>query len=306
MTTHAVVPDPGRLGRSGAGAPAACVARALIRRSRLVRSVVRSPAVQRQIGACRGVKVVRGAARFAVLELMGTGTGRYDLRDSGLAVHVRHRTGDVVILNKIFARDAGRNSYEPPPQVAALLDAAPSPRILDVGANIGLFGVFAFGRWPTARVTAFEPEPSNRRVLRATVAANDVAGSWRVVGAAVSNAPGELRFVPGLGAKAHIASAHEDGTITVPKVDLFEEQGDGAELIKMDMEGGEWAVLADPRFAELKTPAIRLEWHTIHCPQSDARQEAIRLLRVGGFEHIVDADHEHERNGVLWAWRAAG
>src|SRR3954452_12219276 len=126
MTTHVVVPDPGRLGRGGAGAPGACAARALIRRSRLVRSVVKSPAVQRQIGACRGVKVVRGAARFAVLELVGTGTRRYELRDSGLAVHVRHRTGDVVILNKIFARDAGRNSYEPPPQVAALLDAAPS------------------------------------------------------------------------------------------------------------------------------------------------------------------------------------
>jgi FkbM family methyltransferase len=216
-------------------------------------------------------------------------------------VYVRHRSGDVAILNKIFARDAATNSYEPPAEIAAALGSA--PRILDVGANIGLFGVFALGRWPGAQVTSYEPDHCNQRVLRQTVAANEVGGRWAVVSAAVSNAPGELSFVPGLGAMAHIAGSGEDGTITVPTVDLFDQQGDGVDLIKMDIEGGEWAILADPRLASLKATAIRLEWHTIHCPQADARAEAIRLLRAGGFTRLVDADRGHDRNGVLWAWR---
>jgi hypothetical protein len=53
----------------------------------------------------------------------------------------------------------------------------------------------------------------------------------------------------------------------------------------------------------MKAGIIRLEWHSIHCPQPDARAEAMRLLRAAGFSRIVDADHEHDRNGVLWAWR---
>jgi hypothetical protein len=73
----------------------------------------------------------------------------------------------------------------------------------------------------------------------------------------------------------------------------------------MDVEGGEWAILADPRLATLKATAIRLEWHTMLCPQPDAHAEAIRLLRAGGYTRIVDADYESRRNGVLWAWRDA-
>jgi FkbM family methyltransferase len=279
------------------------LARTVIDRSPVVRSVIKSAPAQRQIVTGRALTVVRERARFVARELEGRTTGRYRLRDSGLTVHVRHRTGDVVILNKIFTRGDALNSYQPPAEVAAALDALAAPRILDVGANIGLFGVFALGRWPEARITAFEPDPSNRHVLCQTVAANDDGRRWTVVAAAVANAVGELSFVPDLGAEAHIARTHEDGTVTVPTVDFYEQLGDGADLVKMDCEGGEWAILADPRFAAMKAGIIRLEWHSIHCPQPDARAEAIRLLRAGGFTQIVDADHEHDRNGVLWAWR---
>ncbi|MGH2941882.1 MAG: FkbM family methyltransferase [Solirubrobacteraceae bacterium] len=278
-----------------------------MRRSRIVRSVVKRPRVQHQIITWRALTVVRDRrGRFLALQLLGRRTGRYELRRSGLPFHVRHRTGDVAILNKIFARDRAMNSYEPPAEAAQAIGQA--PKILDVGANIGLFGVFALRCWPGAQITAFEPDPDNLRVLRRTVAANDAAGRWTVVPAAVTNAPTELRFVPGLRAEAHIAGArgaHEDGTITVPAIDFFEQQGSGVDLVKMDVEGGEWAILADPRLAALKASAIRLEWHTMLCPRPDAHAEAIRLLRNGGYTRIVDADYEAERNGVLWAWREA-
>jgi FkbM family methyltransferase len=278
------------------GAPAGRLIRTLIHRSPIVRSVVKSAPVQHQVRTARALTVVRGRARFLANQLAGSRTARYELRASGLTVHLRHRSGDVAILNKIFARDASRNSYEPPAEIAAALGSA--PRILDAGANIGLFGVFALGRWPGAQITAYEPDPCNRDVLRRTVAANDVGSRWTVVGAAVSNAPGELSFVPGLG-----AGREDVGTITVPTLDLFDEQGDGVDLIKMDIEGGEWAILADARLSALKAKVIRLEWHTIHCPERDARAEAVKLLRTGGFERFAEGDLGHDRNGVLWAWR---
>jgi FkbM family methyltransferase len=292
---------PQRLGRGRGGAGR--IARHVIDRSSRARGFAKSAPLQSLIRTGRALTIVRGRGPFVLRQLAGRRTARYELRDCGLAVHVRHRSGDLAILNKIFARDAGVSSYGPPPGIAAVLDAAAAPTILDVGANIGLFGVFALSRWPGARMTAYEPDPSNLRVLTCTAAANRARNGWSVVGAAVSNACGEMSFVPELGAMAHKAHGHEGGAITVPAVDLFEQQGDGVDLIKMDIEGGEWAILADPRLADLKARAIRLEWHEQHCPEPDARALAIGLLRAGGFEHVVDGEHEHDRNGVLWAWR---
>jgi FkbM family methyltransferase len=277
--------------------------RGLIQRSSALRSVVKSAPVQHQIVTWRALTVLRGRPRFMALQLWGSRTGQYELRRSGLRFHIRHRTGDVAILNKIFTRKGADDSYAPPPEAAAAIGAAGPPKILDVGANIGLFGVFALDYWPGAQITAFEPDPDNLRILRRTVAANDVGARWKVVGRAISNATGELSFVPGLRAKAHIAGAQERGTLSVPTVDLYEQLGSGVDLIKMDIEGGEWAILSDERLSDLNTTAIRLEWHTLLCPHEDAHAEAIRLLRAGGFTRVLDGSLEHDRNGVLWAWR---
>lgn len=53
----------------------------------------------------------------------------------------------------------------------AWLPALPAePVIFDVGANIGLFTLFAFDQWPDAHVYAFEPVPEIFDVLRENLA----------------------------------------------------------------------------------------------------------------------------------------
>jgi FkbM family methyltransferase len=268
--------------KPGAGTRAGRVARGWIERSGSVRRVVKSDPVQDQIMTARALAVVRDRPRFLRGQLAGRGTARYELRHRPGVFHLRHGSGDVAILNKIFARDAAHSSYEPPAVVGAALDATESPRLLDVGANIGLFGVYAKGRWPEARITSFEPDPDNFRVLDLTVGANQREGSWNAVPVAVSDAEGELSFAPGDGAKSHLTAAGaEEETITVPAIDFFDQLGDGVDLVKMDIEGGEWQILSDPRLATAPIKVIRLEWHT----------------------QVVDGDRQHLRNGVLWAWR---
>ncbi|HEY2055860.1 MAG TPA: FkbM family methyltransferase [Solirubrobacterales bacterium] len=290
--------------KPGTGARAGRVARGWIDRSGPVRRVVKSDPVQDQIMTARALTVVRDRPRFLRGQLTGRGTARYELRRRPGVFHLRHGSGDVAILNKIFARDPALSSYEPPAEVAATVDATAAPRILDVGANIGLFGVYALGRWSDARITSFEPDPDNFRVLDLTVGANQREGSWDAVPAAVSDAVGELNFAPGDGAKSHLSPTEADErTITVPAVDFFDQLGDGVDLVKMDIEGGEWQILADPRLATAPIQVIRLEWHTLLCPQDDARAFAIDLLHAAGFEEVVDGDRRHLRNGVLWAWR---
>lgn len=292
--------------KPSSGARAGALARGWIDRAGPVRRVVKSDPVQGQIMTARALTVVRERPRFLRGQLTGRGTARYELRRAPGVFHLRHGSGDVAILNKIFARDPALSSYRPPAEVATALDAAAAPRILDVGANIGLFGVYALGRWQDARITSFEPDPDNFRVLDLTVGANQREGSWDAVPAAVSNAVGELSFAPGDGAKSHLAPTGEDErTITVPAVDFFDQLGDRVDLVKMDIEGGEWQILADPRLVTAPIRVIRLEWHALLCPEEDARGAAIDLLQAGGFPHVVDGDRRHRRNGVLWAWRAS-
>jgi FkbM family methyltransferase len=65
---------------------------------------------------------------------------------------------------------------------------------LDVGANIGTASLCALVRQGAARSVLFEPHPSNLRLLRMNLAANDLTDRGLVRAAAVSGEPGELTF----------------------------------------------------------------------------------------------------------------
>ena len=65
---------------------------------------------------------------------------------------------------------------------------------LDVGANIGTASLCALIRQGAARSVLFEPHPSNLRLLRMNLAANDLTDRGTVRAMAVSDAAGELTF----------------------------------------------------------------------------------------------------------------
>jgi FkbM family methyltransferase len=219
-------------------------------------------------------------------------------------VAIRHRSRDVAILNEIFGGTGGCDSYSPPPDVAAWLDRAGTPRIMDLGANIGLFGLYVFSRWPAAQLTAYEPDPGNAALLGRTVTTNRLEGHWQVERAACSNRRGTIPFAAGLLSEARIAEPGETGTIDVPMIDLFAEDHD-VDLLKMDIEGAEWPILTDPRLPELRARAVVLEWHTRGCPDPDPHAAAVRLLRTAGYACALDVGDllAHGTDGVLWAWR---
>jgi hypothetical protein len=75
-----------------------------------------------------------------------------------------------------------------------------------------------------------------------------------------------------------------------------------ADLVKVDIEGSEWELLADPRLASLTAPIWVMEWHDKQCPHPDPRAAAHAALRAAGFEVLC----EHRplpSNGTLWALR---
>jgi FkbM family methyltransferase len=236
----------------------------------------------------RAAQLLTPAPRLIARQATG-GTGCYTVRQTGTRVHIRHRTRDLDILGEIFS--AG--SYEPPHE----LDLTGPLRVLDVGGNIGLFGAFALSRWDVSSLRSFEPDPGNFRLLEATARPHE---AWETVEAALSNKPGEMRFAAGLFSESRAALPGENA-ITVRVEDIYAQPA--ADLVKVDIEGGEWPILTDPRLKTLAARAVVMEWHQNACPHPDAPALASRLLRDAGYGNQSHDASRFESNGMVWAWR---
>jgi len=77
---------------------------------------------------------------------------------------------------------------------------------------------------------------------------------------------------------------------------------DRSDLAKVDIEGGEWAILGDPRLAAITPEAMVLEYHPYVCPTADPGRYATDCLTSAGYEveQTLEFAGDH---GLLWAWR---
>ncbi len=258
-----------------------------LRRHRLGRSLTQAARLRPRAGYVRDALRADGAPR------------QYHLRRSDLRVVLRHGTSDTTMFDEIHCAHV----YAPPPAALAALDAVPGPlRVLDLGANVGLFALDARSRWPNATIRSVEPDPANLAVLERCAAANAAVGTWVLVPAAAATTPGTMEFVTGAGAESHqaVAGTGEAGVV-VPTVDALELMAD-ADLVKIDIEGGEWALLADPRLRDVPVRALVLEHHGRLCPEFPPRATAARLLEQAGFRTLAGGE-EAVGVGTLWAWR---
>ena len=232
-------------------------------------------------------------ATFRALTAGPSGLTTLKLRVNGTVVPVTVRGGtEDVVMSSLILRD--ESEYRLP----SLPDFKPTT-ILDLGANIGLFGAFAAARWPRARISAYEPDPANADVCRECIAANRLEHRWALTTAAAANRAGELRFHASGDALSH---AGEGGNLVVEARDVLGEIA-AADLVKMDVEGGEWEILRDPRFAASPPRAIVLEYHP-HPSASDPRAAVEALLRQAGLAEQSPIFHRGDGHGMLWAWRS--
>jgi FkbM family methyltransferase len=246
-------------------------------------------------------RLVRETTRFFAGELLRPpGVRIYRVRRSGVRVAVRHRGSDAATLAEVF-----RNGwYEPPAGAAQRLAQARS--ILDLGANVGMFGAFAVARWPDAEVVGYEPDPDNATAHERAIAANGLGNRWRLVRAAAGAHDGEVRFAAGHGASSHLADVPGAGaaaeTIAVAMQDVL-DQMTGADLVKIDIEGGEWELLRDPRFTATPPVALVLEYHPAACRSDDPRGAALEALHAAGMRTQPLWHDAATGVGMAWAWR---
>jgi FkbM family methyltransferase len=237
---------------------------------------------------------------------------RYRLRDHDTRVSIRHHehgpgagSGDAWTLYEVFRSVDYR---VPDPVVAALAASADRLRLVDIGANLGFFSLMVLTRYPGARVVAFEPDPENAELLRSNLRDNGVENRAEVIEACASTRDGTMSFVSGHGSMSHATFDEGSGGTPLPAVDVLPRLAE-ADLVKLDIEGGEWDLLGDPRFLDTSAAAIALEYHSVACPGENARAEATNRLREAGYEIHHPRPDLFPPSGpfwgasVLWAYR---
>jgi FkbM family methyltransferase len=262
-----------------------------------LRGLLKHPRVEPVVSTMLRSSVVHGSTRFVLREWFARGrVGRYRLRHADFDVLIRHGTPDAATLDEVFYR----RDYDFPFQVRAALEAlGRPPLVVDLGANIGLFDLWVLAWVPEAEIVAFEPDPANLVVLRENISLNDHSGRWELVPAAASTRGGTVPFAAGGVSLSRISQGK--GTRPVRAVDVFPYL-ERADLIKIDIEGGEWPILSDERFAALRPTALVLEFHPHMAPSGDPRHAAVELLRRTGLEIAAGVDYGPGQ-GMLWAWR---
>lgn len=253
-------------------------------------------------------------ARFALNEVfLRRRLRRYTLRRSGRTVFIRHPMSDALAVYEVI----NRRMYLPPPPVERVLEGIRAPRIVDLGAHIGTASLLLLERYPEASIVAFEPQPQTASLLRRTVEANALAERCdvREAAAGVAAATAVMR---GSGFLAHferpdtaeavdllppLAKYQEDAPFTVEVVDVLPLLAD-ADLLKMDIEGAEWAILQDPRFASSGISALVLEYHPQGAPQDDSYAALRDVLGEAGFTVDTPVEEYGSATGVVWAWRS--
>jgi FkbM family methyltransferase len=169
-----------------------------------------------------------------------------------------------------------------------------SPVILDCGANIGLATLFFKHLYPDAHVVAFEPDPDTVAILRKNIEQNhlpDVA----VHNVMLSNSEGEHSFFvaadrPGSLLMSATPNRILKGREIKVRAAKLSDYVDGyVDLLKLDVEGAEFDVMADLERSK-KLPLIKqmvIEYHHRIDNDSSKLSEFLMILERAGFEYQI-------------------
>lgn len=174
-------------------------------------------------------------------------------------------------------------------------------RVLDLGANVGFSCLWWLTRFPAAEVIALEPHPTHFAQCRANLAANGMLSRVDLHRAAAGTENRRIMMSDAGTSSSVISGSVIDGTgggIAADMLDVFALLASRrVDLMKLDIEGGEYAILEDQRFASLQVPCVVMEWHG----GPEGRDRCLSRFRTLDYETLELFDNGS--HGMLWAFR---
>jgi len=163
----------------------------------------------------------------------------------------------------------------------------PPKIIIDIGANVGLFSIYAFANWPHTKIFSIEASPETYEILKINQRKNS-AFSWQIFNFAIFDKEGEVSFDDsGLSLGRHISDTTNSTRIPSKRLDNFIstnlQQDIDISLMKVDIEGAEQAVLESCPDILDRVENLLVEIHPHLCDQT----AVINVLREK-FSYIYD------------------
>jgi FkbM family methyltransferase len=183
---------------------------------------------------------------------------RFKPKNSSADIFCRGNTSDALVLKQVFIDE----------QYLASCRNGDSDTIVDCGANVGYASVWYLSRYPKSILVAVEPEDGNFKLLQANLAFFGDRAS--VIKAAVWSNGTRLSLVKkeSIGGVDWAWQVRDDpinGNIAAVSInDLLDSFGfSNLSILKMDIEGAEAVVFADPKSDEWlsKVDVIAIELH---------------------------------------------
>jgi FkbM family methyltransferase len=183
--------------------------------------------------------------------------------------------------------------------------------IVDVGANIGLFTLYAAREAPAARIISIEPFPETCQRLSQLVKANRLDERVIIVNCAISGSSGVAAMDAASGIPSQYKRIHSEATralnpkyrgpaaIAQPeggvpvRAETLQEvlddvKGAPADLLKMNIHGSEYEVLMSAPLHEFRRIAV--QYHDLPAEARIGKKDLFEHLERAGFRLVSDED----------------
>lgn len=162
-------------------------------------------------------------------------------------------------------------------------DAA-SPLIIDCGANIGLSLLYFSRLYPNSRMFAFEPDQSVLPFLKKNIEYSKLS-KVELNEKAVWNSVTELEFYTDHGMGGRVSAAYKDQEpVVIKTVRLRDFLQEPVSLLKIDIEGAEYAVLKDCSDVLGNVSNLFVEYHSFNGEEQHL-DDILKLLKNSGFRY---------------------
>lgn len=179
--------------------------------------------------------------------------------------------------------------------------------ILDIGANMGSFMVYAAQSCPDARIYCYEPIRENYEILSRNIAVNSLGNRVKALKLAVTAKKGKVNmalFTSPVHSFYHKEESNVQQEVDCVRMqDIFNHHDlEKVDLLKMNCEGSEYEILENCSHSDFnKILNIRLEYHNLNDKNRNG-EYLVKYLEKEGY--VIDRFTRYQGvSGFIWARR---
>lgn len=205
--------------------------------------------------------------------------------NNGIKCNIRSKTMDKAVLKEVWITNLyGKHSF----------DIKEKDVVVDIGAHIGMFAIYAAHKAKNGKVISFEPFIKNYELLESNAKINNLK-NLKTQNVAVGKKNGQQRLYLSPdnntgGHSLYLKTENNDSFVDIPTISynsmIENYKLDKIDYLKLDCEGAEYDIL----FNASKQAISKIEKIVMEChPHKDnTKEKMIEFLKDSGFELIID------------------